>query len=126
MRQNEPQLSLWAAEASVKQGGTIVLIADDPDGEINHWIFGVHGKYTAASLWSGKPRSFNKAARLIIYGMSRDKILENSFGEGSATWFKSWGEVIEALKTHHNGSQRVAVLPDATSGIPEATVHPSV
>lgn len=124
MRQNEPHLGLWPAGASVRQEGTIVLIANEPDGEISHWIFGTHGKYTRASLWSGKPRSRGKRARLIIYGHYHDRNLENSFGpDPSVTWIKSWEEVVEALKNYHKGSPRVAVLPDATSGIPEAFAH---
>jgi nickel-dependent lactate racemase len=120
MRQNEPQLGMWPAGFSVAEGGTIVLLANEPDGEISHWIFGSHGKHIGASLWSGKPRSLGRAARLILYGENRDRYLEKSFGsDASVTWIKNWDEVVEVLKTFHVGRPKVAVLPDATSGIPE-------
>ena len=124
MRQNEPQLSMWPAGFSVREGGTIVLIANEPDGEINHWIFGSHGKHVGATLWSRKPRTLGKAARLILFGETRDRYLERSFGQDApVTWIKNWGEVVEELKSYHSGSPRVAVLPDATSGIPEAFIN---
>jgi len=124
MRQNEPQLSMWPAGFSVREGGTIVLIANEPDGEINHWIFGSHGKHVGATLWSRKPRTLGKAARLILFGEIRDRYLEGSFGpDAPVTWIKNWGEVVEELKSYHCGSPSVAVLPDATSGIPEAFIN---
>jgi hypothetical protein len=125
MRQNEPQLGMWPAVYYVAEGGTIVLLANEPDGEVNHWIFGSHGKHVGASLWSGKPRSIGGAARLILYGENRDRYLEESFGrDAPVIWIKSWDEVVEVLKTVHAGNPKVAVLPDATSGIPEALIKP--
>ncbi|MCK5669965.1 DUF2088 domain-containing protein, partial [Candidatus Bathyarchaeota archaeon] len=38
MRENEPYLSLWPMYNTVSEDGTIVMVNDDPDGDINHWL----------------------------------------------------------------------------------------
>ena len=121
MRANEPYLGLWPAQESVKQDGSVVLICNDPDGDINHWIFNHHGKHIGASLWSGKARNLSRGARLIVYSPYKQRSLEDRLGApGTVTWCKQWEEVIEELKKFHKGSPRVAVLPDGTSGIPDS------
>jgi nickel-dependent lactate racemase len=123
MRSNEPYLGLWPAQESVKSEGSVVLVCNDPEGDINHWIFNNHGKYTGASLWSGKAKNLCKGARLIVYGPYRQRSLEERLGTtGSVTWCRQWGEVIEELKKYHNGNPNVAVLPDGTSGIPASFI----
>ncbi len=123
MRANEPALALWPAQESVKKDGSIVLICNCPDGEVNHWIFNRHGKYIGASLWSGKVRSLAKGARLIVYSPYPEKALHDALGApGTVTWCKRWDEVIEELRKYHKGSPSVAVLPDGTSGIPASYI----
>jgi len=107
----------------VTDDGTVVLIAMDPDGDINHWLFNHHGKYTGSSLWSGKARQLAKGARLIIHG-PRYRSLEMRLGAPeTTTWIKDWDDVIEELRKHHGPGSRVAVLPDGTSGIPEKAIE---
>jgi nickel-dependent lactate racemase len=119
MRPNEPYIGLWPAQEAVTQDGSIVLICNDPNGDINHWIFNSHGKYIGASLYSGKTRNLTKGARLIVFSPYTQKTLEWRLGApGTVTWCKKWDEVIEELKKYHKGSPKVAVLPDGTSGIP--------
>jgi nickel-dependent lactate racemase len=126
MRGNEPYLSLWPAFNSVKEDGTIVLIANCPDGDINHWLFGAHGKTTGASLWNPEPRTLQKGARLIVYGPFKLRSLEIKLGPPeTTTWIKNWDEVIEELKNNHGLGSEVAVLPDSTSGIPENVLEAS-
>jgi nickel-dependent lactate racemase len=121
MRANEPYLSLYPAYASIKDEGSIVLICNDPDGDVNHWIFNNHGKFAAASLYRGGSRGLRKGKRLIVYSPYPYKALEARLGPpGTVTWCKKWDEVIEELKKYHKGSPKVAVLPDGTSGIPAA------
>jgi nickel-dependent lactate racemase len=119
MRENEAQIGMWPAYNSVKEDGTIVLIANDMDGEINHWIFGRHGKSTGARLWGGVRRPINRGRHLIIYSPYKMRSYDMRFRPEDVTWIREWGEVIEALEAVHGPGSRVAVLPDATSGIPE-------
>jgi hypothetical protein len=36
----------------------------------------------------------------------------------TTTWIKEWDEVVEELLKHHGNGSKVAVLPDASAGIP--------
>ncbi|MDP6458950.1 MAG: lactate racemase domain-containing protein, partial [Candidatus Bathyarchaeota archaeon] len=119
MRENEPFLGFWSALNSVTEDGTVVLITMDPEGDINHWLFNHHGKFTGSSLWNGKAREVGKGARLIIHG-PRYRSQEMRLGNPeTTTWIKEWDDVIEELEKYHDHGSRVAVLPDGTSGIPE-------
>ena len=118
MRENEPYLGMWPAANSVKQGGTIVLVNDCPDGDINHWLFNRHGKNVGASLWNPSPRGVPNEARLIVYGDYPLKSFEMRYDEDVFQWIRSWPEVVEELKKHHGERSRVAVIPDGTSCIP--------
>jgi nickel-dependent lactate racemase len=120
MRENEPYLSFWPALTSVREEGSVVIITNDPDGDINHWLFNHHGKTTGASLWSGEPRKLGRGARLILFSPYKLRSLEMRMGlPETTTWIKNWDGVVEELKKHHKQGSKVVVLPDATSGIPE-------
>jgi nickel-dependent lactate racemase len=123
MRENEPYLGFFGAYQMVKSEGSIVLFYSDPDGDINHWIFGRHGKKTGASLWSSKPSSLRKGARLIIYSPFKLKSFELRFQPEETTWCKTWEEVLEELGNVHGEGSRVAVIPDGTSCIPEGVLE---
>lgn len=120
MRANEAHIGMWPAYNSVKEDGTIVLIANDKDGEINHWIFGRHGKFTGARLWHSERRPLRRGRRLIVYSPYKMRSYDLKLGlPEQVTWMRSWDEVLETLKTEYGSGSRVAVLPDATSGIPD-------
>jgi len=123
MRENEPYLGFWSAYNTVKPEGTMVLLYSDPDGDINHWIFGRHGKTTGASLWSGEVRPLQRGARLIIYSPYKLRSFEMRYPEEQTTWIKEWPEVVEELRNHHGPGSRVAVIPDGTSCIPEKALE---
>lgn len=126
MRANEAQIGVWPAYHSVKDDGTIVLLANDKDGEVNHWIFGRHGKNRGARLWHRRRRPLGQGRRLIIYSPYKMRSYDMRLGlPEQTTWIRDWGEVLEALKAEHGSAARVAVLPDATSGIPETALEES-
>ena len=119
MRENEPYACFWPAYNSVKEDGSIVIITNDPDGGINHWLFCQHGKTTGSSLWSGGPSPLYRGARLIIHSPFKLRSLEMLMGPPeTTTWIKEWDEVVEELRKHHGNGSKVAVLPDASAGIP--------
>ena len=120
MRANEARLALWPAYASVREGGTIVLIPNSPEGQVNHWVFGRHGKFIAARLAHRGRRPLERGVKLVIYSPYRERSLDLTLGEpGQTLWLRDWEEVLEVLRTEHGPHPRVAILPDATSGIPE-------
>ena len=123
LRENEPYLGLWPAYNCVKEGGSIVLFNDDPNGDINHWLFNRHGKHVGASLWNPKPQKIMKDADLIIYGRYPLKSFLMRYDPDRATWIRDWDEVIEKLKEKHKAGSDVAVIPDGTSCIPEKALE---
>ena len=126
MRANEAQIGMGPAYNSVKEDGTIVLLANDMNGNINHWIFGRHGKNRGARLWSRSRRPLRRGRRLIIYSPYKMRSYDMQIGlPEQTTWIRDWDEVLEVLKGEHGPGSRVAVLPDATSGIPETALEAS-
>jgi len=124
MRANEAQIGMWPAYCSVKEDGSIVLIANDLNGEIPHWIFGRHGKNRGARLWNPERRPLRRGKRLIIYSPYKIRSYDMRLGlPEETTWLTGWEEVLEVLKTEHGSGSKVAVLPDATSGIPETALE---
>jgi len=121
MRANEAHIGMWPAYNSVKEDGTIVLVANDMDGEISHWLYGRHGKSTGARLWGGNvERPLRRGRRLIIYSPYKMRSYDLKVGlREQTTWIREWDEVVEALEAEHGAGSRVAVLPDTTSGIPD-------
>jgi hypothetical protein len=79
-----------------------------------------HGKFTGARLWNSARLSLRRERRLIVYSpyKLRSYDLKEGFPE-RVTWIRSWDEVIETLKSNHVSGLKVAVLTDATSGIPD-------
>jgi nickel-dependent lactate racemase len=123
MRENEPYLGLWSGLVSVKEGGSLVLVNTDPDGDINHWLFNRHGKNIGASLWNPNIRKLPKIKRLIIYGKPQLKSFELRYDKDQVIWVKEWDEVIEELKKDYRAGSKVAVIPDGTSCIPQAALE---
>lgn len=123
MRENEPYLSLWPMYNSVTEDGTIVMVNDDPDGDINHWLFNRHGKEVGACLWNPAKRRVLKGKRMIIFGDYPLKSFLWRHDLEEVVWIRKWDEVIEELKNHHGPGSKVAVIPDGTSCIPENPVH---
>lgn len=122
-RANEAAIGMWPAYNSVKEDGSIVLVANAPDGDINHWIFGRHGKHRGARLWNPQRHPLVRGSRLIIYSPYKERTHDTKIGlPDQTTWLRRWDEVIETLKAEHGSRAKVAVLPDATMGIPEVAL----
>jgi nickel-dependent lactate racemase len=119
MRENEPYLSLWPMYNSVTDDGTLVMVNNDPNGDINHWLFNRHGKEVGACLWSPSKRRILKGKRMIIFGDYPLKSFLWRYNLEEVIWIRKWEEVIEELQNHHRKGSRVIVIPDGTSCIPE-------
>ena len=112
MRANEAQIGMWPAYCSVKEDGSIVLIANDLDGEILHWIFGRHGKNRGARLWNPVRKPLQRGKRLIIYSPYKMRSYDMRLGLREQTmWLTDWDEVLKRLKETHGEEASVAVYP---------------
>ena len=117
-KSNEASLAMWLATRVVRKGGTIVLIANAPDGQVTHYLYGKFGKDLGGTLYTGKTHN-NKIGRLIIYSkyVIRDPFFQ-ILDPDEQIWFTNWSEVIEELKKYHDRGTRVAVFPYTEIQVP--------
>lgn len=122
-KSNEASLTLWLATLTVREGGSVVVIANAPDGQVNHYVYGKFGKDLGGTLYSGRRHS-TKIGRLIIYSPYeiRDPYLQ-ILDPDEQIWFRDWEEVIEELKKHHAERTRVAVFPNTEIQIPSQVIQ---
>lgn len=93
--------------------GTVVLIADSPEGQVPHYLMGRFGrdyggrKYPIAAI----PENVN----LIIMTTYPDRTLLDFFSNpDSASIARNWREVLELVRPLHGKGTKAAVLPSAT------------
>jgi nickel-dependent lactate racemase len=120
---NEAGIGLSMATASVRAGGTVVLVVNTPESLITHYIYGKFGKKRGGGLYSeGRRRLSEDVGKLIVFSPYKVSDPFLSWGPiGSYTWIKTWPEVVEELKTLHDGDARVAVYPNAEIQYPPPT-----
>jgi nickel-dependent lactate racemase len=93
--------------------GTVVIIANAPEGQVVHYLLGRFGEnyggrqYPVAAI----PTSLN----LVIQAPHRAKTFADWFGNPEAVvWTRDWGETRTELERRHRSRARVAVVPSAT------------
>jgi nickel-dependent lactate racemase len=120
---NEANLAIWFSLQAVKDGGTMVLIANAPDGQVTHYAYGKFGIMKGGTLYSGQ-RHLPKVNKFIIYSpyKIRDPFLP-ILDPIEQVWMRNWDEVIEEIKTLHGNKPRIAVFPNAEVQIPPDKIH---
>lgn len=114
VKANEMTIGLLLGVFALKErSGTIVIIANSPEGQVVHYLMGRFGRnYGGRQFPVAKiPDRIN----LIIMAPFLDK----TFGDWIAnpeviTFTKSWDETLDLLKTTHGPGSKVAVYPNAT------------
>lgn len=121
-KSNEAGLALWLAERTVREGGTVVLIANAPDGQCTHYLYGKFGKNIGGRLFSGK--RYPKIGKLIVY--SQYPVKEPLLVIGAPNemiWLKEWNDVLEELKKTHLGTPTVAIYPTTEIQVPSEEIR---
>jgi nickel-dependent lactate racemase len=110
----ECESGLEMAFPSVRpEGGDVVLIANAPEGHVEHYLAGPWGQTTRGSFQM--QCGLSPAIRqLIIFSEYPDLAIYNYFAQREKVRVMSkWDEVIALLKKSHPGSARVAIYPNA-------------
>jgi nickel-dependent lactate racemase len=95
-------------------GGTLVMITNNPSGEVCHYLRRRFGNHVGGRLWKA-PSLSPKIKKFILLMPYKNKASVDWFAPAKAiTWAKNWDEVISVLKADHPDGARVAVIPDAT------------
>jgi nickel-dependent lactate racemase len=96
-----------------EEGGDLVIISNEPAGQIVHYLFGEFGKCGEGRLQLPQPLP-KKVKRFIVVSPFRDRAGACFFGKVSILWVKTWQEVLELLKAEWGKKANVAVYPDGT------------
>jgi nickel-dependent lactate racemase len=97
-----------------EEGGDLVIIANEPAGQVVHYLFGEFGRCGEGGM--KLPHSLpTKVKRLILLSPFKDHVGACFFGSVPCLlWAKTWEEVLDLLKTEWGDRARVAVYPDGT------------
>ena len=113
---NEPMIALQATPLSLKQtGGTLVLLANMPEGFTTHYYQGI---------WGATERGRPPAARAVNLAPNVDRLIfYNEYPHPGSSWWiepqekivhlSRWDDVLELLQEHHPETASVAVYPNA-------------
>jgi len=95
-------------------GGTIVMITNNPSGEVCHYLRRSFGNHMGGRLWKA-PSLPPKIKKFILLMPYKNKTSVDWFAPAEAiTWAKDWNEVSSILQADHPDGAKVAVIPDAT------------
>ena len=95
-------------------GGTVVMVSNNPTGEVCHYLRRKFGNHITGRLWR-EPLLSEKVKKFIMLSPYKDKAGEGWLApDGAITWVDSWDKVISILKDDYPVTARVAVVPDGT------------
>lgn len=112
---NEAAIGIISARSLLpEQGGTLVLLSNNPGGEVPHYLARRFGDGVSGRLWA-EPRLPRRVSKFILMTSYKDKAsLDWTAPAGAVTWVSTWKEVVDILKADHPSGARAAVIPDAT------------
>jgi len=112
-KSNEATLAMWTGLMSLRDGGTMVILADTPEGQVTHYLYGKFGVALGGKGW--KPTEGHPKIRKIIV-LSRYKEVDPLLPISSRwkmVWKRRWEDVLEEIKRNYKGEVKVAVYPCA-------------
>jgi len=114
LKPNEMAISLRLGAMTLKDiSGTLVTIANAPEGQVVHYLLGRFGRdYGGRQYPVGAiPPSID----FIIMTPYPDKTLADWFANPEVVTFtENWDQTMEILKAKHGSGTKAAVLPSAT------------
>lgn len=109
---NEGFIGTGMGYHAVAPGGDVVLIANAPDGQVTHFLFGPFGNSVYA-LFGSASSVPDHVGRLIVFTEYPDLAGQRFFGKSEKMIFAhSWDEVMRLLGDRGAGT-RVAVYPSS-------------
>ncbi|OYT67938.1 MAG: hypothetical protein B6U65_01325 [Candidatus Wolframiiraptor sp. EX4484-121] len=111
---NEATLALSAWAPYIRRESVVVLVANDPRGQVTHYLYGKFGKRLGGVLPYPlrPPRRFRK---LIVYSEHPEVDPQLPIAPGEEVEvIRSWEEVLEEISSSlGRGDVRVAIIPNA-------------
>ncbi|OPY65543.1 MAG: hypothetical protein A4E57_03134 [Syntrophorhabdaceae bacterium PtaU1.Bin034] len=114
-KSSECVIAPYIGAASLKEeGGDLVIIANEPAGQVVHYLFGEFGRRKDGEEPPAPPLS-SRVSRCILLSPIKDIVGVSCFkGLPSIIWCKTWNEVLALLTKKWFDKANVAVYPDAT------------
>jgi nickel-dependent lactate racemase len=114
VKANEMPIALFLGTLPLHEmRGTIVVIADSPEGQVVHHLFGRFGRNYGGRQYPVGEISEN--IDLIILAPHLDKTFGDWFSNPEViTWTESWEETRTLLESKFGAGTKVAVIPNAT------------
>ena len=111
---NEMTISIRLGVYALKDfTGTVVVIANSPEGQVVHYLLSRWGKNFGGRQYpvGGIPSSVN----LIVMAPYMDKTFADWLANPEViTWTKNWDQTLEVLNGRFGAGTRAAVVPNAT------------
>ncbi|MCB2227609.1 MAG: DUF2088 domain-containing protein [Desulfarculaceae bacterium] len=114
VKANEMPIAVALGRAALKPaGGTVVVIADAPEGQVVHYLLGRFGPSHGGRKYPVRP--LGPELELIIMAPHLDRTFGDWFANPEViTFTRDWPSTLALLEARHGAGSRVAVLPDAT------------
>ncbi|MFQ6076848.1 MAG: nickel-dependent lactate racemase [Candidatus Bathyarchaeia archaeon] len=119
--EDEQTVGIWAANASVRRGGDVVMIVQSVEGQIHHYVYGQFGTRYGGRGWTPPSRRdpVPKAEKVYVfteYPWKRDQV---DLGRAKKiSYHTKWDEIIDKLQEKHGDEAKVAIYPYAAIQIP--------
>jgi len=114
VKANEMAISVLLGVMALKDlAGTVVVIADSPEGQVIHYLLGRFGRDYGGRQYpiSAIPPS----VKLIVMAPRMDKTFGDWFANPEViTWTRDWGQTLDLLRDAVKPEAQVAVVPNAT------------
>jgi nickel-dependent lactate racemase len=96
-----------------RSGGTVVVIANAPEGQVVHYLLGRFGREYGGRQYSLKP--IPDHVRLVVQAAHGDKTIADWFPNPEVvTHTRTWAETLGLLRSIHGPGSRVGIIPNAT------------
>lgn len=114
-KSNESAIALFIGIPALKEtGGDMVVICNEPAGQVVHYLFGEFGRCAEEGVNLPQPLP-TKIKRIIILSPFRDEVGACLFRKaGNIIWVKTWEEALKLLKEEWGDSAKACLYPDGT------------
>jgi nickel-dependent lactate racemase len=93
--------------------GTVVIVANAPEGQVVHYLLGRFGQEYGGRQYPVSP--IPGSVKLIIQTPYGDKAFADWFANPEVvTYTRSWRETLRLLRPDHGAGSRVGIVPSAT------------
>ncbi|MEW6674010.1 MAG: lactate racemase domain-containing protein [Thermodesulfobacteriota bacterium] len=115
-----PIKAAWPAKEFLKKDGDVVLIWQNLDGKVPHYLTGTFGSDYGGRKWRAPGNfRFSQAKRMFIYADELSKEERDWWGpQDRVFWYRDWDDLIRKLQSSYKRGTRVAVYPYATLQCP--------